>query len=337
MSSLSHSGVYFGYLFARLFFFRDSFEMAYSFQIFTSLSTRYLILVSQTGTREAHEWYLCEDFFCRQKWESSERSQRNWYPKTLRVPVPVRSSRSTPLSMICWRSSWYCFIVLCENCLSYCIKKLSYRPLFFGWFFIGFVFSENLLEPIDVLLFEELMPFFFKGFAFQYWWLFPVNGWEWESCEAQTLQIQKYLNHSELLRDHILYDLEIFRLIIKEIKNTNVWEFLEFCTIIQVLHSENNMKIDIRNPGRSSSTASKILADPWEPHETRTCVRGLGIIVSLVRLSISSERRVSIRESSVLGDFELLKRTKYSLRKVSNDSVCKSCNRIRFMHIDRYA
>ena len=40
----------------------------------------------------------------------SPRSKRIWWPKTLRVPVPVRSPRTTPSSQILRSRSRYCFI-----------------------------------------------------------------------------------------------------------------------------------------------------------------------------------------------------------------------------------
>lgn len=47
----------------------------------------------------------------------SLRSKRIWYPKTLSVPVPVRSFFRLPLDSTCFSNSWYCFMSLCRNVL----------------------------------------------------------------------------------------------------------------------------------------------------------------------------------------------------------------------------
>lgn len=56
----------------------------------------------------------------------SARSKRIWRPKTLRVPVPVRSPRSLPFSSMSRRRSRYCFMVSVGSFYYYCFVG-------FGW------------------------------------------------------------------------------------------------------------------------------------------------------------------------------------------------------------
>ena len=81
---------------------------AHSSQIVTPRSCSHFTLVSprRNHSSSAKTERVCT-FFVVTSGKPSVRSNRIWWPKTLRVPVPVRSDFSAPSSRMRWRRSRY--------------------------------------------------------------------------------------------------------------------------------------------------------------------------------------------------------------------------------------
>ena len=87
---------------------RSPCSSAHSFQIVTPRSCRYPTLVPPVRNQSSS----CTidgrcTFFVVSSGNPSARSNRIWWPNTLSVPVPVRSSLRTPVSRIRRTRSWY--------------------------------------------------------------------------------------------------------------------------------------------------------------------------------------------------------------------------------------
>ena len=90
---------------------RSPFSSAHSSQMDTPWSLRYLMLVSpEMNQRSSYMMDFRCTFLVVRSGNPAPRSKRIWYPKTLCVPTPVRSSFITPCSRMCRRRSRYCFI-----------------------------------------------------------------------------------------------------------------------------------------------------------------------------------------------------------------------------------